>query len=380
MIKLGIDQIDAYMHLFEGKRVGLMTNPTGMNQNLISTIDILYEKTNLVSLFAPEHGIRGELQAGVHFDDYLDEETHCKVYSVYGKLKAPTDDMLKVIDVMCFDIQDVGARFYTFIYSMAYAMMACAKNNVSFVVFDRPNPVGGIKVEGNILDLEYRSFVGYYPITQRYGLTIGELALYFNDAYEIGCDLKVIPLKGWKRSMHYQDLDIPWIMPSPNIPTPLTTFAYLATCYFEGTNVSEGRGTTRPFEMIGAPWLNASLIIKYLNEQSFQGVQFRKVYFTPSFSKHKDTLCEGIDILITDTHLFEPVKVGMHLLYFIKKHHPEFEIRAPFKKGKHSMIEYLLGQGYLTDDKKTLDQVLLQMENDQDLFRKMKGKYHLYDE
>lgn len=380
MIKCGIDQIDQYLDLFEGKRVGLMTNPTGMNQNLISTIDLLNEKTNLVSLFAPEHGIRGELQAGVHFDDYIDHETHCKVYSVYGKLKAPTDDMLKVIDVMCFDIQDVGARFYTFIYSMAYAMMACAKNNVSFVVFDRPNPVGGLKVEGNILDIEYRSFVGYYPITQRYGLTIGELALYFNDVYDIGCDLKVIPLKGWKRSMHYQDLDIPWIMPSPNIPTPLTTFAYLATCYFEGTNVSEGRGTTRPFEMIGAPWLDASLMIKYLNQQNFKGVKFRKVYFTPSFSKYKDTLCEGIDILITDSHLFEPVKVGMHLLYLIQKHHTSFEIRAPFKKGKHCMLEYLLGQGYLTDHKKTLVQVIDQMDKDQETFNKMKGKYHLYDE
>jgi len=379
-IKLGIDQIDQYLHIFENKRVGLMTNPTGMNSKLESTINILHKKTNLVSLFAPEHGIRGELQAGVHFNDYVDEQTDCKVYSVYGKSKAPSSDMLKEVDVICFDIQDVGARFYTFIYSMAYAMMACSKHNKTFVVFDRPNPLGGLKVEGHLLDLAYRSFVGYYPIVQRYGLTIGELANYFNDVFNIGCDLKVIPMQGWKRHMTFNDLKMPWIFPSPNIPTALTTFHYLATCYFEGTNVSEGRGTTKPFQMFGAPWFHADQMIDALNKLQLKGVMFRKVYFTPTFSKHKDQLCEGIDILITDVDTFEPVKLGMHLLDLIPKYHLEFEVIKPFKKGRKCMLEFLLGHGYFTDNKKDIDVILKEMEKDQKQFIQMKGKYHLYDE
>jgi uncharacterized protein YbbC (DUF1343 family) len=379
MIKFGIDRIDQYLHLFENKRIGLMTNPTGMSSDFKSTINILHEKTQLVSLFGPEHGVRGDLQAGVHFDSYVDDETHCKVYSVYGKLKAPSDVMLKDIDVFCFDIQDVGARFYTFIYSMAYAMEACAKNGVKFIVFDRPNPLGGLDVEGNILDIEYRSFVGYYPIVERYGLTIGELAMFFNDQYNIQCDLTVIPMTGWKRNMLFKDLNIPWILPSPNMPTYNTTFAYLATCYFEGTNLSEGRGTTKPFEIIGAPWFKSEVVINELMQLKLKGVSFRKIYFTPTFSKFNQILCEGIELLITNEKSFEPVKLGIHLLHIIKKNHEEFNILEPYKKGRHRMIEFLLGDSFYTSKVLPINEIIAKIQIDSQAFKQLKGKYHIYE-
>jgi uncharacterized protein YbbC (DUF1343 family) len=379
MIKLGIDQIDRYIDIFKDKRVGLMTNPTGMSSDFKSTINILHEKTQLISLFGPEHGVRGDLQAGVHFDHYVDEETHCKVYSVYGKHKAPTDDMLKDIDVFCFDIQDVGARFYTFIYSMAYAMMACAKHDIKFVVFDRPNPLGGLKVEGHILDIEFRSFVGYYPIVERYGLTIGELAQLFNKEFNINCDLEVIPMQGWKRNMLFKDLNIPWVLPSPNMPTAQSTFAYLATCYFEGTNLSEGRGTTKPFEIIGAPWFKADQVMLALSKLNLKGIKFRKIFFTPTFSKHKDQLCEGIELLITNEEQFEPVKLGMYLLDIIKRIHPEFEILKPYIEGRKRMLEFLLGASFFTDTPKPIESIIDQLEKDSLAFKQMKGKYHIYE-
>ena len=199
--------IDEHLNLFKQKRVGLITNPTGVTKDFTTTIEVLSKKTNLVSLFSPEHGVRGDLQAGVKLDTYQDSETGCQVYSLYGENRKPTKEMMDTIDILCYDIQDVGARYYTFVYTMAYAMMACKEFDKEFVVFDRPNPVGGVEVEGNILDIKFRSFVGYYPLTQRYGLTLGVLAMMFNNEFEIGCKLHVVKMQGWKRNDHYQDLN-----------------------------------------------------------------------------------------------------------------------------------------------------------------------------
>ena len=232
MVKLGIDNIDKELKYFEGKRVGLITNPTGINSNFVSTIDILKEKLNLVCLFFHENGERGNLQAGVRFDTYIDEESNTPVYSLYTKDKKPTKEMLDTIDVLCIDIQDVGSRFYTYIYTMAYSMMACKEHDKEFVVFDRPNPVNGSDYEGNILDLNYRSFVGYYPILQRHGMTIGELAMLFNEEYGIGCKLKVIKMEGWNREHYWNETGLNWVVPSPNIPTVESTVLYNATCIF----------------------------------------------------------------------------------------------------------------------------------------------------
>ena len=378
MVKLGIDRIDKYLHLFKNKKVGLITNPTGVNSELKSTIEILSSKTELVALYSPEHGVRGDLQAGVRLDDYVDPETGSMVYSLYGKNKKPTEEMLKNIDVLCFDIQDVGARYYTFIYTLAYVMMAASEFNKEVVVFDRPNPVGGDIVEGNILDTDFRSFIGYYPLTQRYGLTIGELATLFNQEYGINCKLHVVKMEDYNRKMYYEDTGLLWVLPSPNLPTIDSTFSYLTTCIFEGTNMSEGRGTTKPFSIIGAPWLNVDKLLNDLEKQELNGVKFRKIYFTPTFSKHQNNLCNGIEILITNKELFKPIKTGFTMMYLIKDNNKEFSFNKPYKEGMHSMIDLLTGNDFLSKNKLSLDEYLSKIESDSKTFKSMKERYHLY--
>jgi|SRR5690625_3309575 len=379
MIKLGIENIDKYLDLFNNKRVGLITNHTGLDQSLKSTIDILNEKVNLVALFAPEHGIRGDLEAGVKLDTYKDEETNLTVYSLYGQTRKPTKEMLENVDILCFDIQDVGARFYTYIYTMAYGMMAAKENNIEFVVFDRPNPLGGKRVEGNILDLKYRSFVGYYPILQRHGLTVGELAKMFNNEFEINSKLTVVPMENWKREMTFFDTKLNYVLPSPNLPTIESTFAYLATCYFEGTNISEGRGTTRPFSQFGAPWLNNKELIKRLNSKNFKGVKFRQSYFTPTFSKHDGNLCRGVELLIEDYESFEPVILGMTILKLINEMHEEFEFRGPYRKDGEPMINLLIGDNFIRENNLTINEIKNKFKEDKQKYEEMKGKYHIYD-
>ena len=379
MVKLGIELLKNYKHLFEGKRVGLITNPTGVDSSLKSTIDILNEQTYLTTLFSPEHGIRGDLQAGVKLDDYIDPKTNIKVYSLYGKNKKPTKEMLEGIDIICFDIQDVGSRYYTYIYSMAYIMIAAYENDIEVVVFDRPNPVGANEVEGTILDLNYRSFVGYYPIVQRYGMTIGELANLFNKEYDINAKLHVIKMEGYKRNMIYEDTNLPFIMPSPNIPTKVTPFAYLATCIFEGTNLSEGRGTTKPFEIIGSPWLDTEKLLNDILTKDLKGVIFREVFFTPTFSKHEGILCKGIEMIITDFKIFKPVETGFTMMYLIKDNNSEFEFIKPFKEGLNPMIDLLTGSNSLREGTQNLEDCLLKIKKDSLTFKKTKERYHIYE-
>lgn len=378
MIKVGIERIDEFLEIFKDKKVGLITNPTGITKEFKTTIDVLREKTQLVSMFSPEHGVRGDLQAGVKLDPYVDQETGSMVYSLYGETRKPTKEMLDEIDIIAYDIQDVGARFYTFIYTMAYSMMAAKEHNKTFVVFDRPNPLNGVDVEGTILDLKYRSFVGYYPMVQRYGLTVGELANYFNEEFEINCDLKVIPMKGYQRSMDFLDTKLPFVMPSPNIPTPTTVYAYMATCLIEGTNLSEGRGTTKPFEVFGAPWLNAKKLIEALNQLNLPGVNFRKLHFTPMFSKQKDQLCEGVELYITDKKAFKPVKTGFAIVYLIKELHNEFEFIKPWRENQLPFFNLLTGDD-LFNGKYTLEELFEKIEQDTKTFKMIKERYHLYE-
>jgi uncharacterized protein YbbC (DUF1343 family) len=379
MVKTGIDLIGKYPSLFKEKRVGLITNPTGVNCDLKSTIDILSEETNLVALFSPEHGVRGDLQAGVKAEDYVDQVTGIKVYSLYGKAKKPTEEMMSQIDLLAFDIQDVGARYYTFLYTMAYALMACKENGKKMVVFDRPNPVNALTVEGNILDLSFRSFVGYYPIPQRYGLTIGELAILFNEEYDINADLTVIKMENYQRNMDYSDTLLNYIFPSPNIPTPETCYTYLATCLFEGTNVSEGRGTTKPFNVIGSPYLDVDWLLTEIKKYQLNGVKFRKLFYTPTFSKYQNELCKGIELILTDKFNFEPVTTGFILLYLIRKHHQEFAFLPSFTKGGHPFIDLLVGNSFIREDKYTIDELKEIIKKDSDKFKQLKRRYHLYD-
>lgn len=378
-MKLGIDCIDKYLNVFEGKRVGLITNPTGINSKYESTIDVLNKKTNLVGLFSPEHGVRGNIQAGEKLGEYVDEATGVTVYSLYGETKKPTAEMMEKLDVMCIDIQDAGSRFYTYIYTMAYAMMACKENGKTFVVFDRPNPANASIYEGNILDLEYRSFVGYYPILQRHGMTMGELAELFNKEYEIGCDLVVVKMEDYKRDCFYDETDCLWVLPSPNFPTPATSVVYCATCIFEGTNISEGRGTTIPFEVVGAPFIDGVKLAEKLNSFNYPGVYFRPLYFTPTFSKHEKKMCGGVQLHILDRKVFPAVKVGWTMLDVIRKMYPEnFEVLKPWKEGRPCMLEFNTGCGYIKAGTKTLEEQLEIIDKDTVTFGKTREKYLLY--
>lgn len=381
MIKLGIDNIDSEADYFRNKRVGLITNPTGLDSRHRSTIDVLQEKTNLTCLFAPEHGVRGHLQAGVRFESEVDAESGIMTYSLYTKDKKPTKAMMDLLDVLCIDIQDAGSRFYTYIYTMAHAMMACKEYDKEFVVFDRPNPVNGTDYEGNILDLNYRSFVGYYPILQRHGLTIGELALLFNVEYGIGCKLHIVKMTGWKRDAYYDETGLLWVIPSPNLPTIEACVLYNATCIFEGTNISEGRGTTLPFELVGAPFINGLELENKLNALKLPGVYFRRHYFTPTFSKHADVLCSGVQVHVLSRKLFKPVMTGWAMLDVIRHLYPgDFKILPPYKKGGNCMLQYNTGCNYITEDKYPLSEQFAILERDRKEFAKIREKYLLYEE
>lgn len=305
-------------------KCGLITNHTGVLRDLSSTADMIKDKCNLKALFAPEHGVRGNVQAGENIVSYIDPKTGIPVHSLFGDDISESEKMLASLDTVVFDIQDVGARFYTYAYTMTDAMKICADRGIKFVVFDRPNPLGGIKAEGTVLDRRFSSFVGRFPTPTRCGLTIGEFALMMNETENIGCDLDVIPLKGWKRDMYYDETDLVFIQPSPNIPSVDTAFAYIGTCIFEETNLSEGRGTTLPFEMIGAPWLNSEAVIETAGKQA--GVILRECSFTPTFSDYQNTFCHGVQLHITDRDTFSPFEVGIRLLDAIRKVHKEFII------------------------------------------------------
>lgn len=378
-VKLGIDNLDSCINIFKNKKVGLITNPTGVNSEFASSIDILRNKTKLNALYSPEHGIRGDAQAGDKIENGIDKKTGIMAYSLYGKNKKPSYEVLKDIDIVAFDIQDAGSRFYTYIYSMSNAMESCKEYGLTFVVFDRPNPIGGAQVEGNILDINYKSFIGMFPITQRYGLTIGELAVFFNEKFNIHCNLKIVPMSNWNREMYYDETGLSWIMPSPNLPTIDTALVYNGTCVFEGTNISEGRGTTKPFEIIGAPWLDAYRLADRMNELKLPGVFFRPTYFTPTFSKHAGKLCSGIQMHVTDRKKFMPVASGISLLYTIREESGDkFEFLPAFTEKGKPIIDYNTGGSDIRNNKYSLKELLDNWRSEAEEFKKNKEEFHLY--
>ena len=383
-VSLGIDLLEKYSGVFAGKRIGLLTNNTGINSKFESTIDLLHKNFNLVKLFAPEHGVRGDLQAGVKLDSYTDSKTGLPVISLYGNNRRPSAEMLEDIDIFAYDIQEVGSRFYTYLYSMAYIMQACSDNNKECVVFDRPNPINAAAVEGNILDLSCKSFIGLYPIPQRYGLTLAECARLFNKEYDINCNLTVIPMEGYRRGMYFEDTGVPWVFPSPNIPTVDTCFTFNCTCIFEGTNVSEGRGTVKPFSMIGAAYIDGSKLADKLNSLGLPGVMFRPQYFTPlvyfpGMSKSAGELCGGVEVHVTCRDAFRPVKTGVTMLYTIKDIYGEkFSFNPPYRDGGLHMIDYNTGGSYIREGKLSLEEVLARYEKESREFAALKAQYHLY--
>ena len=322
MVKPGLAVLlEDRLGLIEGKPVGLISNSTGVNGGLEDNISLFCRHPNvhLKAIFAPEHGLWGAVQDAVSVSSFQYEGISIPVYSLYGDVRKPTPEMLDGVDVLVFDIQDVGARFYTFISTMAMAMEACAERGLSFIVLDRPNPIGGLAVEGNVLEPEFRSFVGYLPIPVRHGMTIGELSLFFNDQLQIGTRLDVVGMAGWRRDMWFDDTGLQWVMPSPNMPTLTTATVYPGTCLFEGTNVSEGRGTTRPFELIGAPWIDAPGLADELNQLALAGVKFRPVCFIPTFAKYKGQRCGGVQVHVVDRKAFAPVRTGLSMADVIRR-------------------------------------------------------------
>ena len=332
--------------LLRGKRIGLITNPTGVDHELRSGIDRMaqHPALRLVALFGPEHGVRGDAQAGEHVAASKDAATGLPVFSLYGEHREPTAAMLAGIDVLVFDIQDVGARFYTYPYTLAGALRAAQRAGIPVVVLDRPNPLGGLKVEGPVLEPELASFVGEFAIPIRHGMTLGELARLFNDAFDIHAQLHVIPIEGWRRGDPEPGGTLPWVPPSPNMPTPDTALVYPGTALLEGTNVSEGRGTTRPFETIGAPFIDADVLARHMNALDLPGVVFRPTWFTPTFSKHAGLGCGGVQLHVTDAGAFVPVRTGVALLKAIHDLYPE-EFR--FAPGTPSFFDRLAGNAWI---------------------------------
>lgn len=324
--RLGIDVLlEQRLDLLRGKRVALVTNATGVDRHLRSDIDRLaaHPDVALVALFGPEHGVRGDVQAGDKVASSRDAGTGLPVHSLYGEHREPTAAMLAGIDVIVFDIQDVGTRFYTYPYTLAGVMRAAKRAGIPVVVADRPDPLGGLRVEGPVLDPSLASFVGLFPIPLRHGMTLGELALLFNTEFGIGADLHVVAMEGWRRGEEPLREALPWVPPSPNMPTPDTALVYPGLGLLEGTNVSEGRGTTRPFEMLGAPWVDARALADRLNALRLPGARFRAAWFTPSFSKHAGLACGGVQVHITDRAAFRPVRTGIAVLKALHEQHPK---------------------------------------------------------
>ena len=375
-LKLGIERLSEYRTIFAGKRVGLITNQTGIDAEGTPSAVLLSRSAQLTALFSPEHGIQGNEREGASIGHSSDPRTGLPVYSLYGNTKRPTPEMLKDIDILCFDIQDVGARFYTYISTMAYAMEECARHKKQFVVFDRPNPIGGA-VEGNMLELEYRSFTGYFPIVQRHGMTVGELALLFNTEYGVHCDLTVIPMEGWNRETYFDELPLLWVPPSPNIPSPQTALVYAGVCLFEGTNLSVGRGTTMPFQYLGAPYIDAYRLADQLNRLGMAGVRFLPAFFTPSLSLYAGQLCGGVQIAVTDHRSFAPVKTAVALFYELKRLYPnKFTITNAGKK--YCGLHLLTGCTQLTDLSQTAQDYFIRIEKESRQFSGIRKQYLLY--
>ncbi|MBG9814129.1 hypothetical protein ABD68_22045 [Bacillus endophyticus] len=378
-VELGVETLfREHKNLLKGKRVGLITNPTGVDSELRSSVDLFAEDPDieLTALYGPEHGVRGDAQAGDKVDYYIDEKTGLPVYSLYGDTRKPTPEMLKNVDILVFDIQDVGARFYTYIYTMAYAMEAAKEQGIPFVVLDRPNPLGGEVVEGPVLEEKYSSFVGKYPIPLRHGMTVGELAQLFNKEFGIGADLTVVKMKKWKRSFDYDETNLPFVMPSPNMPTLETAFVYPGTGLIEGTNVSEGRGTTKPFELLGAPFINGTELSEKLNNLHLDGVKFRAASFTPSFSKHSGQLSHGVQVYVTDREKYQSVETGLHIVKTIHDLYGE-----EFSFNKSGNFDLLIGNRWVREELEkgtNVEDIIAKWQKDTKAFKKIRKQYLLY--
>jgi uncharacterized protein YbbC (DUF1343 family) len=384
----GIDRLlTVDRRLIAGQRVGLVCNPASVDAKLQHTADRLIQDPDvtLVALFGPQHGFRSDLQ------DNMIETPHgrdCRrkvpIFSLYSDTREPTTDMLRGIDVLVIDLQDVGTRVYTFVYTMANCMRAAARHGVRVVVCDRPNPIGGDAVEGARLQEPWTSFVGQFPIPMRHGMTVGELARLFNDAYGLGAALEVVPLDGWRRSMYQDETGLPWVIPSPNLPTLDSAIVYPGAVLFEGTLLSEGRGTTRPFELVGAPWIDGERFADAMNGRGLAGVHFRAAFFEPTFQKHARRTCGGCQIHVLDRASFAPLRTAVEMIAEFRRENPDrFEWREPPYEYEHDKepIDILYGSPELRRAIETESDVREFADSwraDEDDFRRQRQPFLLY--
>ena len=376
------------LHLIQNKQLGIVTNHSAILGNGTHLVDTLasLKNINLTTLFGPEHGIRGNAPDGDSIKDGVDSKTRIPVYSLYGKTRKPTKEMLKDVDILIFDIQDIGARFYTYISTLYYTLIAAAENNIPIIVLDRPNPINGILVDGPIRTEEYKSFVAIAPIPIQHGMTMGELATMFNDENWLDNGLKaeltVIKMDGWKREYFFDDCNLPWIAPSPNMPKLETALVYPGMCLLEGVNVSEGRGTYSPFLTFGAPYINSDSLLTELEQFTNSGIELDTISFTPksipnmsTYPKYKNIACSGIKIKVVDKKKLNALKFGIEVLYSIHKLYPnEFEFRK-------NWLDKLFGNKNLTEmlkNNSTADEIFDTWSDELESFKTLRKKYLIY--
>lgn len=387
MVRTGLEVLLLHRKkLLANKRLGLVANPSSIDSNFRFLVDLfLAEKSwKVTALFGPEHGLRGELQDQQLCESFQDSASGLPVYSLYGQHLKPSPEMLTGLDAMVFDIQDVGSRYYTFIYTLSYIMEACKEANLEVVVLDRPNPIGGIEVEGPILEKGYESFVGRYPIAIRHGMTVGELAFYFHQEMGLNCQLEVVKMEEWRRGDFFEDTGLPWVLPSPNMPTVDTAMVYPGMCLVEGTNVSEGRGTTRPFEIFGAPWINPDTFCRRMHDFGLPGVRFRPHFYQPTFNKYTDTLCGGAQMHVTDRLNFRPVKTTLCVLSVLLAEYPDhFRWKDPPYEfvTDRLPIDILWGNSWIRKDLESgisPDEIEQKWQGSLEQFRQKREHYLLY--
>ena len=385
-VKTGIEVLrEDGFNVLEGKRVGLTTNPTGVDSQLKSTIDILWEapNVNLVALYGPEHGVRGNVHAGDHVDNETDKKTGLKMYSLYGKTKKPNKEMMDEIDVMVYDIQDNGCRSYTYISTLGMLMEACIEHGKELVVLDRPNPLGGNKIEGCLVEDGYISFVSQFKIPYLYGQTPGELALYLNATdYENKCKLTVVKMKGWKRDMTWDETGLEWIVASPHVPHGQSAVFYPVTGIFgEFGYISIGVGYTLPFEVMGAPWISADTLSEALNALNLPGVYFRPIYYKPYYSTFKGELCQGVQIHILDYEVARLSEIQFLVVQELMRLWPEKDWFELCNQKRFNMFDKVCGTNKIREEfgkRYQWEDIREYWYKDVENYRKASSKYYLY--
>jgi uncharacterized protein YbbC (DUF1343 family) len=386
MVRLGSDLLLASSRL-QGARVGVVCNHASVDRGFLHIVDRLAARGDLTlaAIFGPQHGFRSDVQDNMIETPHADDPNRrVPVYSLYSETREPTADMLRGLDVLVIDLQDIGARIYTYIYTMANCLRACARHGVPVIVCDRPNPIGGTDVEGAVLAAGFESFVGQFPVPMRHGMTIGELARLFNEPFGLGAALEVVAMEGWTRAMYADEAGLPWVMPSPNMPTLETAIVYPGTVLFEGILISEGRGTTRPFELVGAPWIEAERFARAMNALELSGAHFRPAVFEPTFQKHAKQPCGGCQIHVTDRAAFRPVLAGVALAEMCHRTDPaRFAWRQPPYEYEHDRLPFdiLAGSDVLRGQIEAgmpATEIAASWHDDEAAFRRLRQPFLLY--